>query len=68
MKDDGHYTDAEIVQFRQQLKNGNAAAMRESSKRAIFDWIKDDLPLAQKMMMRPEHVEKLLDRLVPASA
>ena len=68
MKDDGHYTDAEIFAFRKQLREGNAAAMREAHKRAIHDWIADDLSVAQKMMMRPEHVNKLLDRLCPASA
>ena len=32
-------------------------------KHIIHDWIREDLPLAVKMSIRPEHVEKLLVRI-----
>jgi hypothetical protein len=33
-------------------------------QRAVFDWIRDDAPVAIKMMMMPEHCSKLVDRIV----
>lgn len=32
-------------------------------QRAVFDWIRDDAPVAIKMMMLPEHCNKLIDRI-----
>lgn len=32
-------------------------------RRHILDWIRDDVPLAGKMNLYPEHVSKLVDRI-----
>jgi hypothetical protein len=40
--------------------------MRENARRVIYEWIKDDAPLAAKMVLMPDHVEKLIDRILVA--
>ncbi len=32
-------------------------------QRAVFDWIRDDVPLSVKMTLQPEHWNKLVDRI-----
>lgn len=32
-------------------------------RRHILDWIREDVPLAGKMNLYPEHVSKLMDRI-----
>lgn len=32
-------------------------------RRAVYDWLRDDVPLAAKMVIMPEHVDALQDRL-----
>ena len=32
-------------------------------RRHILDWIREDVPLAGKMNLYPEHVSKLVDRI-----
>lgn len=31
--------------------------------RAVLDWIRDDVPLAGKMNLMPQHVNQLVDRI-----
>ena len=37
--------------------------MTAPPKHIIHDWIREDLPISIKMVMMPEHVEKLLGRI-----
>jgi hypothetical protein len=39
------------------------AAEYARTRRAVLDWIRDDTPLAIKMTILPEHVDKLIDRI-----
>lgn len=39
------------------------AVRHASTRRIVLDWIRDDVPLAGKMNLKPEHVDKLVDRL-----
>lgn len=32
-------------------------------RQAVFDWIKEDVPLSVKMTLGPEHWTKLIDRI-----
>lgn len=37
-------------------------------RRAVYDWLRDDVPLAAKMVVMPEHVDALQARLTALGA
>lgn len=42
-------------------------ALRLVPRRAVFDWLRDDVPLNVKMTVMPHHVDALMDRLSAAA-
>jgi len=42
-------------------------ALRLVPRRAVFDWLRDDVPLNVKMTIMPHHVDALMDRLSAAA-
>lgn len=42
-------------------------ALRLVPRRAVYDWLRDDVPLNVKMTVMPHHIDALLDRLSKAA-
>jgi hypothetical protein len=40
--------------------------IRDNARLVIHEWIKNDVPVAAKMVLLPDHVEKLIDRILVA--
>lgn len=44
-----------------------ADALRLVPRRAVYDWLRDDVPLNVKMTVMPHHIDALMDRLSKAA-
>lgn len=42
-------------------------ALRLVPRRAVYDWLRDDVPLNVKMTVMPHHIDALMDRLSKAA-
>lgn len=49
------------------MTHPNTDALRLVPRRAVYDWLRDDVPLNVKMTVMPHHVDALLARLSAAA-